>query len=159
MQALQKHVASSAATNKELSELFIARVVEEKTRATRARMSTMAFLDMLERGVDGSALKTLSKHIPKTIVVRTVGSDPTNFSKLIRKKHLSAKQTEELNDLTNLWQELREFFAWNDESVKDWISSPVPALEGTKPSELIASAFGRAKVRECLETMKYGDFA
>lgn len=87
------------------------------------------------------------------------GSDPTNFSKLIRKKHLSGKQTEELNDLTTLWQELREFFAWNEESLKDWINSPVPALEGAQPSALMASAFGRVKVRECLEVMKYGDFA
>jgi uncharacterized protein (DUF2384 family) len=155
MQTLQKQV--SPTTYQQLSELFISRV--EDKRAHKVHIGTKVFLELLERGVDGAVLTAVSRHIPKPIVVKTVGSDQTNLSKLIRKKHLSGKQTEELNDLTNLWQELREFFAWDEASVKDWISCPVPALEGTQPSVLIASAFGRAKVRECLEVMKYGDLA
>jgi hypothetical protein len=54
-------------------------------------ISTKAFLELLELGVDGAVLSKVTRHIPKPIVVKTVGSDPTNFSTLIIKKHLSGK--------------------------------------------------------------------
>ena len=140
-----------------LSQLFTSRV---EGRALHPQpTSPKIFIGLIEYGVSGAILRTVTQHIPKPIVVDVVGSDPTNFSKLLRKKRLSPKQTEGLDDLTALWRELREFFAWDEESVKDWISRPLPVLEGLTASELMRSQYGRKTVREVLEAMKYGDFA
>jgi putative toxin-antitoxin system antitoxin component (TIGR02293 family) len=140
-----------------LSELFSSRI--EGNVVEYEPPSPKHFISLLEMGVSGSFLRTATQHIPKSVVIDTVGTDATNFSKLTRKKHLNPKQTEGLDDLTGLWRELREFFDWEEASVTGWISRPLPALEGLKPSELMGSQYGRKQVRKILESMKYGDFA
>ena len=140
-----------------LSDLFSSRM--ENNMVEVAPVSPKTFVNLLNMGVSGTVLRTVTQHIPKSVVIDTVGTDPTNFSKLIRKKRLNPKQTEGLDDLTSLWLELRGFFDWDEESVKNWINSPLPALEGLKASELMGSQYGRKQVRRVLESMKYGDFA
>ena len=140
-----------------LSRLFISRV-ESKTPQCRAG-SPVHFVTMLSQGVSGDVLRPMTKHIPKGVVISTVGTDPSNFSKLTQRKRLTARQTEDLNDLTKLWMELREFFDWDESMVKAWIDEPLPALDGTPPSAIMSSAEGRDIIREQLDVMRYGDFA
>lgn len=140
-----------------LSQIFISRV-ESKEPVSRAG-SSVQFVTLLNEGVSGTVLRPVIKHIPKPLVVLTVGSDQSNFSKLIKRKRLSGRQTEDLNDLTNLWAELREFFAWDEAMVKNWIEDPSPALDGMPPSSIMSSLEGRNIIREQLDVMRYGDFA
>ena len=140
-----------------LSELFEARLDGKKTKSSIA--SPRVFVAQLEDGVSGSVLRKITQHIPKPVVVKTIGVDVTNFSKLYRKKHLSGKQTEDLNDLTALWSELITFFDNDETLVNEWINEPIPVLDGACPRDLLPSQYGRDEIREMLDAMKFGDFA
>ena len=143
--------------SKMLNELFVSRMVGQQD--TDITTSPGLFVRILRTGASGSVLRSVTEHIPKLIVVEAVGSDTTNFAKLVRKKHLSGKQTEELNDLTALWKELRVFFNWDEALVNDWIKSSLPALDGETPEALMGSQYGRDAVRGILDIMRYGEFA
>lgn len=163
MRASQKDIQKvfsapkTEAGSKVLDDLFAARM-EGQDKAT-IPTTPVNFIRVLRSGASGSVLKMVTQHIPKFVVVEAVGSDTTNFSKLFRKKHLSGKQTEELNDLTDLWQELRAFFNWDENLVKDWIKSPLPVLEGDSPEALLGSQYGRDTLRRLLSKMRFGEFA
>jgi uncharacterized protein (DUF2384 family) len=113
---------------------------------------------MLTPGISGSTLKFVTQHIPRDIVIRTVGSDSTNIAKLFRKKHLSKSISDDVNDLTRLWQELNTFFEGDQEMLSEWICTNLPALEGEKPETLMDSFVGRNAIKKCLNKMRYGDF-
>lgn len=140
-----------------LAELFISRVKDKHT-PSRA-VSPVTFVNLLNAGVSGDVLRPVIKHIPKTVVVSTVGSDKTNFSKLTRRKRLTGRQTEDLNDLTKLWAELRRFFGWDETMLNQWIAQPLPILDGASATEIMSSQEGRDIIREHVDAMRYGDFA
>jgi uncharacterized protein (DUF2384 family) len=149
---------TSNISTEKLDSLFVDRVVNELVANDASYIATTDFINMMERGANGSVLKEIVAFIPKKIVAKAVGSDVTNISKLYRRR-LSKKQTDEINDLSLLWHELKEFFDDDLAFIEQWINHPVPALEGNKPADLMDSFFGRARIRECIEVMKYGDFA
>lgn len=146
-----------AASTAQLESLLVSRVTGVQENQV-PYISLSDFIGMLEQGASGAVLKSIVQHIPRPVVIKAVGSDSTNFSKLF-KRRLSKKQTDEINDLSLLWQDLQDFFDYNPDFIKQWISAPLPALEGQQPANLMDSFYGRSKVRECLEAMKYGDFA
>lgn len=139
-----------------LSDLFLARLQGDVSKTNP--ISPVQFIGQLEVGVTGTVLKPLTMHIPKPIILEAVATDSTNFSKLMRKKRLSRHQTEELNSLTNLWSELMQFFAQDEETLLEWISQPIPALEGQAPMSFMGSQFGRETIRNLLNVMRTGDF-
>ena len=100
----------------------------------------------------------MTEFIPKDIVIKAIGTDKTNFAKLC-KKQLTKRQTDEIHDLVELWSELILFFDYNENDVKEWITSPISALEGHSPARFMDTFFGRNEIRECFEVMRYGDFA
>ena len=139
-----------------LFELFKSRL-ESKTVADQP-YSPWVFVELLKSGVRGTILQSLVKSIPEKVVLDALDTDKTNLYRLMRKKRLSPKQTEELNDLTAVWSELMSFFDNNKSSVRDWIIQSLPALDGGCVLDLISSHYGRNEVRLILEKMKYGDF-
>ncbi|MCC5880992.1 MAG: DUF2384 domain-containing protein [Idiomarina sp.] len=40
-----------------------------------------------------------------------------------------------------------------------WLHTPLPALDGEAPFTLMSSQQGRARLREVLDAMRYGDLA
>jgi len=114
---------------------------------------------LIRNGVPGKILRVLTQTIPRYILIDTVDSDRSNFSKLYRKKHLSKSQGDEVNDLSLMWAELREFFDYDDTEVKEWVATPLPILDGMAPGSLLDTFSGRTAVRNTLNKMRYGDFA
>ncbi|MEG3764956.1 MbcA/ParS/Xre antitoxin family protein [Alteromonas sp. 14N.309.X.WAT.G.H12] len=142
-----------------LSELFIARVAGKQHNISVSHIDTLRFVNMLSDGVEGTVLRTVAQHIPKLVLSVSLGSDITNLSKLYRRKKLTPKQTESLEDLTALWEDLRALFDNDDELIHEWIQAPLPAFEGGCAMDIMGSSFGRKRIREVLEEMKYGEFA
>ena len=140
-----------------LAEVFVSRVQGKSPK--NLSVSPRVWVSLLDQGVRGDVLRHVAAHIPKALVVRAAGTDVSNFSKLYRRQRLSGLVTEELNDLTKLWADLREFFDWEEDLVIDWISQKLPALDGATPSELMSSQAGREIVKQQLDAMRYGDFA
>lgn len=152
-------VAKSVSENESniLAEVFVSRVQGNSPKMLS--VSPRVMVTLLNQGVRGDVLRHVVAHIPKALVVRAAGTDVSNFSKLYRRQRLSGLVTEELNDLTKLWADLREFFDWDEELVKEWISQQLPALDGATPSELMSSQAGREIIKQQLDAMRFGDFA
>ena len=157
MAAILETKASPLQTTIDLFDTFTSRVEENKELVPTG--DPVLYVQTLHSGVKGRVLSRIVKHIPKPVVLDTVGTDSTNYSKLVKRAKLSAHQTEELEDLTTLWHEMRLFFEWDEELLNEWVSSSLNALGGTKPSELLGSGYGRKIIRQVIEEMKYGDFS
>ena len=147
---------SAGPDNLILPKIFISRV--EDTRQMDSTVSPRMLIALLAQGVGGDVLPTIIKYIPRSLVMRAIGSTPTNFSKLFHRKRLSKHQTEALYSLTKLWAELREFFVWNDCMVNQWINQQLPAFDGASPLELMSSQEGQELIKRQLQAMRYGNF-
>ncbi len=147
------------AMHSDLSDLFLSRLTGSRQVRANVTQSTAQMISLLSQGVEGAVLREMSHHIPKIVLSSTVGTDASNLSKLYRRKRLSQKQTEELNDLTALWDELRTFFDGDTDLMDEWMTTPLPILEGQKVEDLMSSAYGRKRIREVIGEMAYGEMA
>jgi len=158
MQARLNKTSSTDDDAISLTDLFTQRIRGEQHFDVEA-IDNILLVKALSGGVQGAVLRKLTQFMPKDVVMGAVGTDLTNFSKLVKRKRLTSMQTEELNDLTLLWKELNTFFDNDDEMVSEWINARLPAFEGETPKSLMKSQYGRRVVRDVLDTMRYGDFA
>jgi putative toxin-antitoxin system antitoxin component (TIGR02293 family) len=147
---------SQIQTVQPLDKLLISRFEGKNEPDLYIAMSDLVF--MMNEGASGSILKPICENVPKSIIIKMVGSDNTNFSKLFRRK-LSKQQTDDVYDLSTLWVELSRFFSNESDMIAEWLNTPIPALENNRPEDLLDTSFGRQQVKLCLEAMKYGDFA
>ena len=139
-----------------LDNLLISRFEGENEPDLDITMSDLVF--MMSEGASGAILKSICKNVPKSIIIRAIGSDTTNFPKLYRRK-LSKKQTDDVYDLSMIWVELSRFFGNDIGMITEWLNTPIPRLENNKPQDLLDTSFGRQQVKICLEAMKFVDFA
>ncbi len=68
-------------------------------------------------------------------------------------------QTDNLNELTKIWAELRMLFNFDENSLKEWVDAELPILDGAKVRELIVANAGRALIRELVSEMLSGELA
>ncbi|WOJ98189.1 MbcA/ParS/Xre antitoxin family protein [Congregibacter brevis] len=60
-------------------------------------------------------------------------------------------------DVRSFVRELSRFFDGDEELTAEWLNSPLPALSGTYPKNLLSSEQGRFQVLRVLGTMRFGD--
>tara|TARA_B100000446_G_scaffold184352_1_gene206214 strand:- start:81088 stop:81567 length:480 start_codon:yes stop_codon:yes gene_type:complete len=113
---------------------------------------------LVHKGMKGDILRKLCKRIPRKVLADTLGTETSNFSKFYNRM-LSQVQTDQINDLSLVWAELREFFDGDDELIGEWLNTPAPALSGAEPLELLSTIVGRQTLRKSLDAMRYGEFA
>ncbi|NWO06648.1 MAG: hypothetical protein HLX50_13450 [Alteromonadaceae bacterium] len=82
-----------------------------------------------------------------------------DYSKLVRRKTLTLNQTDNLNEMTKIWAELRMLFNFDESSLKEWVDEELPILERTKVRDLIVTNAGRALIRELVSEMLSGELA
>lgn len=117
----------------------------------------VSLISLVRKGLPGNVIREISEYIPRKIIIEALGSDSSNLNKLY-KRNLSKNETDVVEDLTSLWAELRAFFHGDDEMLKQWISTPLPILDGEQPDALMDTIGGRNKIRQLLNKMRYGDF-
>ena len=121
-------------------------------------LSSIEIARLVGQGMTGRYLRRLSDGIPRNVLAATLGTDTSNFTKFYS-RHLSKVQTDEINDLTHIWEELTSFFDGDAELRDEWLESSIPALSDTQPIELLGTIVGRQVIRETLDAMRYGEFA
>lgn len=121
-------------------------------------ISALEVTQLISKGIDGAVLQRISKQIPRAVLAETLGTDVSNFAKLYHRT-LTKPQTDEINDLTLLWSELREFFEDDRDLMDEWLNTTVPALSGARPRDLLSTFTGRQAVRAALDAMRCGDFS
>ena len=147
-----------------IEALFERRVFGELVEAAEARDSREStptatqLVRLVTGGMSGSYLRRLSDGIPRRIIADTLGAEMSNFSKLYQ-RNLSKIQTDEMNDLTLFWQELRSFFDGDEELMSEWLEATIPAMSGARPVNLVSTIIGRQTLRRALDSMRYGEFA
>lgn len=141
----------------DLEQLFILRV--EASKKLRSSYSHLALCRAIKTGVPGSLLRRLINSIPKKIVMASLDLAAEDYSKLVRRKTLTLNQTDNLNELTKIWAELRMLFNFDESSLKEWVNEELPTLERTKVRDLIVTNAGRALIRELVSEMLSGELA
>lgn len=144
-------VAGSAATG---DSVHAAVVKVEPSRL----LTSIEIARLVRKGMEGAYLQRLCLRIPRQVLAETLGAEVSNFSKFY-KRTLSKVQTDEINDLTLVWSELRDFFDNDDALINEWLKTPSPALSGAEPIELLSTIVGRQTLRKNLDAMRYGEFA
>ncbi|OEE38329.1 hypothetical protein A1QO_02820 [Vibrio genomosp. F10 str. ZF-129] len=139
-----------------LDDIVISRL-DSSRQATSSSWLAEATLD--EQRLAGHTLRVVVKTIPRDLVAHTIDVSPSNFSKLYKRKHLSRVQSEDISDLTATWAEMRDIFMNQDKLIAEWLDSPLPSLNGRKPSDLLQTLVGRKVLREQLNRLRYGDFS
>jgi putative toxin-antitoxin system antitoxin component (TIGR02293 family) len=128
---------------------------------SNCNLKTISFEDtitIIKKGANGAVLSEVVNFIPVEILTKALNVHLRTFSKM-RKKMLSSTDTSELYEVCLLWSHVSEFFEHNKDAVCKWLCTPIRALEGLPPLELMDSSYGRRAIVGCLETMKFGDFA
>lgn len=141
----------------DLEQLFILRV--EASKKLRSSYSHLALCRAIKTGVPGSLLRRLINSIPKKIVMASLDLAAEDYSKLVRRKTLTLNQTDNLNEMTKIWAELRMLFNFDESSLKEWVDEELPILERTKVRDLIVTNAGRALIRELVSEMLSGELA
>lgn len=99
-----------------LDEIIVSRVSYPTVHDVKLNMLTLSEeASYLNEGISDSTLKYVA-----------------NIAKLYRRKHLATWQSDEINNLTVAWKEINEFFEQDQDDIKEWLATPLPALEGAR---------------------------
>jgi putative toxin-antitoxin system antitoxin component (TIGR02293 family) len=140
-----------------VDELFKFRLSEK--RGPRVSLIKTRRL-MADSKASGATLKFIATVIPRDLIADSLEVNPTNLAKLYQRKSLSRTQTEELEDLTHLWKEIQQdLFSGDEQMMKRWLDTPVPALDGETPKSLMGTITGRKVVEKYVQKLKYGDYS
>ncbi len=112
---------------------------------------------IVSEGINGSYLIRLSEGIPQEILAATLGIEVNCLPKLYN-QHLSKLYTGRINGLTLLWIGIRAVFRENNDSALEWFRSPIPALSGNSPLEIVNTTDGQRAIQKALDAMLSGDF-
>jgi putative toxin-antitoxin system antitoxin component (TIGR02293 family) len=140
-----------------IDDLFKARL--SGRRGSRASLLKTRQL-VISSKATGKTLRWMTNVIPRDLIAEALEVNPTNLSKLYRRKELSRTQTEGLEDLTHLWRDVaQDLFNGNAELMTRWLDTPVPALEGDTPKALMGTMTGRKVLEGYIDKLKYGDYS
>ncbi len=136
-------------------------LIKARVRSNVRRVSNMRIARLIRRSnASGSTLRVVAREIPKELVAISIDINPSNLSKLYRREHLSRSQTEELNELTQFWHDaLHGLFNGKKDLMERWLNAPVPALEGSKPRDLMETFAGRKVLEGYIDQIRYGDYS
>lgn len=143
----------------ELETIIEARVFNniQAAEAICAEKSVMELTRLIRQGINGECLRHLSRVIPRSILADALGADRSNFSKLYHRR-LSGLETDQINDLSMLWLEVREFVENDEKTLKAWLSSSIADLNDETPQVLMSTIIGREILRSYLLAIRHNDF-
>lgn len=135
------------------------RKIDPLSLAGIENMNSWAFIDSIREGLDGRAAKELTEDagLTRAINAKIFRTDESNVARIFRRRALSSEQSEALLDTIKLIAYAIRVFG--DKAIAlDWLSTPVPALNGNKPYELIDTFEGRAMIKNVLTYIEFGEF-
>lgn len=115
-------------------------------------------LTLIQPGMSGETLKQIAAILPKSALANILETAPGNLNKMYGRKHLSRSQTEAIAQAINIWQEAIALFSHDEKITRSWFDTPLPAIGGIKPIDLIDSFTGRSTIEDLLNQLRYGDY-
>lgn len=122
-------------------------------------MSPAGYLKAVREGVTGSSLK----HIVNTVglremFVRVLHTDSSNLSKHYRKAKLDLNMSDDVIGTLRLIIQAANVYD-SSELAYEWLKTPIPALGGEKPIDLMDTHAGRNLVEQALRKITRGEYS
>jgi putative toxin-antitoxin system antitoxin component (TIGR02293 family) len=120
--------------------------------------NSQSIINAAKAGVPGAWLKGVIDAVGlRDVFVSAFNITSPNLSRLYRRATLDRADSEEFLDTVRLLKKSNE--VWEDEGLSlSWLDSPVPALGGQKPRDLIDTFEGRRWIMTVLSKIECGDF-
>ena len=116
------------------------------------------YIRTVRQGIPGIAVKNAIQILGnRELFIRLFDTTSSNLSRVYRKKTLRREDSEELLDTLRVFVEAQQVWG-DDDSVREWLDTPVPALNGATPLELFDTFEGRNWVRQVLRKIEHGEF-
>lgn len=121
--------------------------------------SRQSYIELARKGVPGEWVKKIvDKTGLRELFMAILGVSSGNLSRIYRRKSLSREQSEEVLDTIRLLHQANT--VWESEALaSQWLASPVVALSGEKPINLLDTFEGRKWVSQVLDHIEQGDFS
>lgn len=118
-----------------------------------------AFIDEVKAGISGTVVREAVKWIgSRSLFVDILHTSAANLSRVYKRKHLSREDSEKVLDTLRVYE--RALRVWESEvAAREWLHTPVTALDGEKPIDLLGTFEGRKWVRQTLRKIETGDFS
>ncbi len=116
-------------------------------------------VDVIRAGLPASAFVGVAVALDLTVdeLAAKLGVSPRTIRDQRKKlARLSSENTEKLVRIARVQHQARKVFS-TDEAVSDWLTSPAPALEGTKPIDLLDTDIGAREIEAVLNGLAYGN--
>lgn len=130
----------------ELEEIFYLRV-RGRLEDPIPSIPIIETISLINKGVSGAIIKQLARYIPSAIVADCLGVKVSTL-RTMNTRQLSKLQTDQLNDLTAFWLELRVLFNDKNEPIMKWINCHLPSPHSGTRIDLMGTAAGRNFLRE-----------
>lgn len=119
----------------------------------------LLFVDVVREGISGEMLKRGAdiSGLNRKLIGCALSVDPSNISRLFRRKHLTMEQGEAALETFRLW--LKAVAVFEDErKAALWMECAIPAFAGKTPGEMLDTHKGRQLVDNALSRIEFGEF-
>jgi len=117
------------------------------------------YLAMVHQGISGQLVRsTVAAYDCRELLTRVLNVSTSNLSRVYARKRLAVNQSEAVLDTLRVLEKSDQTF--EDQAIAtQWLRTPVSALGGVAPNELLDTFEGRKMVTEVLNKIAYGDFS
>lgn len=125
----------------------------------RTLQSKMAFIKQSRDGIPGAWVKDLvSQTGLRSVFVSILGVRSENLSRVYRRKALGKDASEEVLDTVRVLEQAVAVWESKDAAL-EWMSTPIPALDGQRPKDIFDTFEGRRWVAQTLNKIEHGEFS
>jgi len=126
---------------------------------TNAFSDRSVYLAMVRQGITGQLVRrTAAAYDCRELLTRVLSVSSSNLSRVYARKRLAVNQSEAVLDTLRVLEKSDQTF--EDQAIaSQWLRTPVSALGGVAPNELLDTFEGRKMVAEVLNKIAYGDFS
>ena len=117
------------------------------------------YIRSVREGISGDVVRrTIKLFDNRDLVVKILRTTSGNLSRYYRKKNMNLVDSEEILDTIRLYRKASHIFG-GVEKAKEWVKSPIPALAGERPEDLLDTFEGRRWVSQTLSKIEFGEFS
>lgn len=120
--------------------------------------SDLQVVDVVQRGLRRQALDHLARrsHLPLPVLAAAIDLSVRTLQRYTPRQRFKADASDRLVQLAILYAEGFDLFG--EEKFRHWMESPILALGGRKPVELLTTLAGIRILRDILVRIEYGVF-
>lgn len=117
-----------------------------------------AFIEAVRTGISGSIVRqAIAAMNNSAVFIKILDTDPSKIARFYRRKRLGKADSEAVLDTLRLYWQAVALFG-DDNIAQEWLKTPLPALSGRAPAELLDTFEGRFLVRDTLTRIDQGEF-